>query len=363
MNYIKNIFGTKEQSVKSYKEFWEWFIKHEKTFFNVVKGRKNIEKDFFNKLSPKLSELKDGFFYLTGMNDDNTVELIFTPDGIVKNIVFVEELVKEAPDINGWVFTALKPALDIKDVNIEMAGYKFNKDNLSFYYNKKANYPDEIDITIVYSDYDEENKNQITSGALIFLDNCLGELNFVTSIDNLNVEGNIASSKELIPIEKLKDFINWKQKEFVEKYEGIRHLTANDNYSVLEAELENGNPLLAVVDTDLLNWDRKASHPWILTVEVKYNGTTNNGLPDKSTTKLLEKIENEITDQLPDYKGYLNIGHQSAEGIREIFFACKDFRKPSLELHQIVQRYKGNFEINYDIYKDKYWRSFEQFAK
>jgi hypothetical protein len=34
-----------------------------------------------------------------------------------------------------------------------------------------AEYPDEIDITIVHKDFNEENKTTITSGTFIFLDN------------------------------------------------------------------------------------------------------------------------------------------------------------------------------------------------
>jgi hypothetical protein len=43
-----------------------------------------------------------------------------------------------------------------------------------FYSNEHAKYPDEIDITIVHKDFNEENKTIITSGTFIFLDNYLG---------------------------------------------------------------------------------------------------------------------------------------------------------------------------------------------
>ena len=98
-----------------------------------MKNHNDIEKDFFDKLSPKLSELKDGYFYLTGMYDENTAELVLTADGNTKNIVFVEELVEQALKINGWKFTALKPAMDIENVSINMAGYKFDSENIFFY--------------------------------------------------------------------------------------------------------------------------------------------------------------------------------------------------------------------------------------
>lgn len=361
MSFFKNIFKAKDEPIKSYADFWTWFQSNEKDFFNVVKNRKDIEKGFFNKLSAKLGELKEGYFYLTGMYNDNTVELVLTADGSTKNIVFVEELVEAAPKIAGWKFTSLKPALDIKDVSIEMGGYKFNSDNLHFYANELPNCPDEIDITIVHNDLTEENKKQILNGVYIFLDHYLGELDFLNNIDNLTAVGKSEAQKELVPIEKLKDFLTWRQKEFSEKYYGVRYDTENDTHSILEAELESGNKLIAVINTELLSWDSKASHPWIAVLTLKYDGSNNNGMPNDKDYKHLGAIEEEIMQELKDVDGFLNIGRQTAKNERNIYFACKDFRKPAKVFFAIQQKYSDNFEIEYDIYKDKYWQSFERF--
>lgn len=361
MSFLQNIFRAKTKPIHSYDEFWNSFDRNAKVFHKVVKGKGNIEKNFFDKLSPKLNELKDGFSYLTGMCDDDTAELVITADGTIKNIVFVEELIQAAPKIDGWKFTALKPALNIKNVSIKMAGYKFNGENLNFYAIDRSGYPDKIDITIVHDDYTEENKSTITNGVYIFLDNYLGELDFAVTIDDLKVIGRNKTEKELIPIEKLKDYLNWRQKEFVEKYEGVRHNTEDDQYSIIEAELEGGNTLIAVINTDLLHWDSKASHPWILSVEIPYDGSNNNGMPGKETYQLLGDIEETISAELEDFEGYLNIGRQTAKNARKIYFACKDFRKPSKVIHNIRSNYAKQVEISYNVYKDKYWQSFNHF--
>lgn len=361
MSLLKNIFGKKEKPINSYDDFWTWFQTNQQNFFDIVKSGKNPEKDFFDKLSPKLGELKEGFYYLTGMFDDNTAELVLTPDGIVKNIVFVEELVKNAPTLSNWKFTALKPALDIENVRIEMAGYNFDSENLSFYSIDNNNYPDEVDIVIIHNDYKEEDKSTITNGTFIFLDNFLGELNLVTTIDNLTVISMENAEKELIPIAKLKDYLIWREKEFVEKYSGLRYDTENDMYSSLEAELNNGRPLIAIINTTILEWDRKASHPWLLKIEINYDGNDNNGMPDNETYELLNNFEDEIMNEMKDFDGYLNIGRQTADNSREIYFACKDFRKPSKVLHELTKKYSGKLDLTYDIYKDKYWQSYERF--
>lgn len=295
------------------------------------------------------------------MYDEHTAELIFTPDGTIKNIVFVEDLVKAAPILQNWKFTALKPPLTIEDVKIVMAGYEFDSENLSFYPIDHEYYPDEVDIVVVYNDYKEEDKSTITNGTFIFLDNYLGELNSVTTIDSASVIPKEQAEKDLIPIGKLKDYLIWREKEFVEKYSGLRYNTENDSYSSLEAELENGKPLIAIINTTLLEWDRKASHPWILEVEIKYDGDDDSGMPDAETYALLNTFEDEITHELKDFDGYLNIGRQTADSERKIYFACKDFRKPSRILFDLTKKYTGKLDLMYDIYKDKYWQSFERF--
>lgn len=361
MSFLKKIFS-KDEPIKSNQDFWNWFVKNEKTFFNVVKGHKNIEKDFFNKLAPRLNELKDGYFFLTGMLNDNIAELILTADGRISNLVFVEELVNAAPQINNWKFTAHKPSLDIKDVNIEMNGYRFDAGNMFFYSNDVPSQPDEIDVAIIHNDLTEKNRSEISNGIYVFLDNYLGELDFAITIDNLTIERREIAKRELIPIEKLKSYLIWRQKEFVEKYEGVRYDTDNDNYSTFEAKLENRHPLLAVINNDLLNWNSKASHPWMVNLEMKF-GEGNSGMPGDKAYQLMNTIEDKIMEHLKDSDGYLNVGRETGAGKRNVYFACREFRKPSKVLQEIKTAFMSDIDVAFDIYKDKYWQTFNKFAR
>lgn len=361
MNFLKNIFNKKEEVINSYETFWKWFQENELKFFETVKNQRNIEKDFFDKLSPQLDKVKSEIYFLTGMADDNTVELIFTPDGIIKNIVFVEEFVATAPKLSNWKFTALKPATG--NMGLHMGNYTFAEENLSFYPIVHKNYPDEIDIVIAFDQYKEEDNGQIVNGIYIFLDNYLGELNTVTIIDNLTVIAKDNAEQELIPMEKLKDYLIWREKEFVEQYVATKYDTENDSYSMLEAKLDSGNMLLAVINTNLLNWDSKPSHPWMAKLILNYDGSETNGMPNESDYELLNAIEDELMESLVDADGYLNVGRQTVEGEREIYFACNDFRKPSKVFYEIQQKYKNVFEINISIFKDKYWQSLNQFKQ
>ena len=295
------------------------------------------------------------------MENEHTAELIISADGHAKHVVFAEELVAAAPKIDGWKFTALKQPVAIDSANIQMNGHTFNSDNIRFYANTLPELPDEIDIVVVHNDFSDDNKNTITNGTYIFLDNYLGELNFLDTIDNLKVTGPNDDQPELIPIERLKSYLLWRQKEFIEKYDGVRWDTENDNYALFEANMANGNSIFAMIDTDILKWDRKASHPWILTITIRFDGSKTAGMPDLPTSELLNTIEDEITLQLKDADGYLYIGRETAESVREIFFACKDFRRPSKVAAAVACKYARQVKIDHELYRDKYWQSFNRF--
>lgn len=363
MKFLKKIFQSKKENKNYYADFWDWFQKKENVFHKVIKSRSNVELELFNKLSAKLDQLHEGFFFLAGMKDDETAELVFTADGNLKNIVFIEALVAAAPSIKGWCFTALKPPSNSPDIGIKMSDYEFDKNTISFYYHEHAEHPDAIDITFVHEDYTEENASLISNGTFIFLDNFLGELNFATLIDNIDLVAPQDAKEPLIPIEKLNDFLIWRQKEFIEKYDGIRHNTDNDEYAMLEGVLENGNTIIITINNELLHWDSKASHPWILRVEIPYEGADNNGMPHQEMYNFLNKLEDEIIETLPSKEGYLNVGRQTGDNLRTLFLACKEFRKPSLTCFNLKQKYDSKITMEYTIYKDKYWLSFDRFVK
>ena len=296
------------------------------------------------------------------MCEDNVAELVITPDGIIKNIVFVEEFIAKAPQLPHWKFTALKPATSA-DISLQMHDYTFDKNTLSFYATEDENHPDDINITIVYDDFSEEDKEAVMNGVYIFLDNYLGELKFVTTIDNLDIKAKKEVEKELIPIEKLKDYLVWREKEFIEKYEGVRYNTENDTFSNLQAELPDGKPLFALIDSTLLNWEEKASHPWILEVIFQYDRQHESGLPDEGTDNLMNTIEDEIGESLKDTEGYLYVARETCNGERYLYFACADFRNPSKVLREITEKYAHQLKIDYAIYKDKYWHSFKRYQQ
>lgn len=366
MSFLKKLLGSKDKTViTDNTSFWNWFLLQEQSFHQIVKGRNsnNIDGNFLNKLMSKLQLLNDQFYCVTGMYDENTVELILTAEGDIKTFVFVEELIAAAPAIAGWKFTALKPAIGLDEMRIKMDGYEFDQHKIQFFSNIQPEYPDEIEITLVHSDFNETDEQILSNGTLIYLDNVLGELNTATLIDSVQVSGTCPPDKEMIPMEKLESFLLWREKEFVEKNKGRRYNTENDSYSAMEGKDAKGQLLIAIINRNLLEWDAKASHPWMMVIEIEYIAVKN-GMPDSHTYSIMTQFEEELMPLLPDSEGYLNLGRQTYNRKRTIYFACHEFRHASKKAAALIKEYKGRLlSISYDIYKDKYWKTMNNFRQ
>ncbi|HXB95403.1 MAG TPA: DUF695 domain-containing protein [Puia sp.] len=364
MNLFKRLLGNRNGQLDDI-GFWDWFRRHERSFYNIINKREPpvVNVLFLKKIMPKLHELNEAFYCEAGMSDSTTAELVITTEGDIKSFVFAEELIAAGPALPNWKLTALKPATGA-GVSITMDDEEFNSANIGFFFEEQEQYPDEINLTLVHSGLTGENKKTIIQGCFLFLDTVLGELNAVTLIDNIEIKGPSPENKTLIPMEKLNDFLVWKEKEFVEKYEGIRHNTENDEYSIFEGEDDNGLPSIAVINTELLDWDAKASHPWMLVIEIdfeKNHGVAANGMPDKKHLQLMDAFEGQLSGQLTDSAGYLNLGRNTAKGKRKIYLACKEFRWASKTVHQLIGAHANALTTSYRIYKDKYWRTMDSF--
>lgn len=361
MRVLRNLLSKKPATPYAIPDFWNWFQSEAKHFHAVVKKGSAIEGEFLKKVSFQLQRLETGIYLLTGMANEETAELIFTADGEIRQFYWVEALVAAAPALQGWRFTAHKPAHAIDMLRIQMGNFQFDSENIRFAPLINQRFPDEIAIAVTHHELTKANKDSIATGLYIFLDNLLGEVRLATAVDHIEIGADHVREADWVPIGKLSDYLNWREQEFVEKYDGARHLTANDNYATFEGRMPDGQPIIGTMNTDVLHWDRHCSHPWLLKITIEYDGAARNGMPDNDTYARMNELEDALNEVLTDKDGYLNIGRQTGANTREVYFACHEFRESSRVTRQIIQRFQTDLHIEYAIYKDKYWKTFDRF--
>ena len=256
-----------------------------------------------------------------------------------------------------WKVTAHKPPMGWDSMKINMYGHEFSSDNMKFYPRQDPNYPDEIKLTLTHPEYNEEEKERFQTGGTVFLENALGEVNTATLIDSYQVRGLPEDDVELIPLTKMEEYLRWREKEFIEKYEKLDAKKPEESYNVLESQDEAGKPVFATINSGYKNWEFRAAFPWCLQIDIDYKGNEN-GMPDKAQSQSLQEIEDQLLELLAP-ADIIFIGHQTHNHRRTIYAYCSDYNVVSRQIHQYIEASKWVFDIAFFIKKDKYWRNME----
>jgi hypothetical protein len=342
--------------------FWQWFVDNEYRFRELEKNDSEQALVFLDELIGHMKPFNQWLKALAGPYSGNRYELIITADGDVSLFCKVEELIEKAPALPKWKFTAHKPALGFEGISIDLYEKKFSVDTTCFYPIVREEYPDEVSIILTHVDYNEEEDDQFQAGGMIYLENGLGEENTATKIDHYET-GPLPppdSGVEVIPISKLTDYLNWREKEFVEKYESVHAERPEESFNLLEAEDSDGKVMLVTVDAGFREWPLRPAFPWLVQVDINYKGDTN-GLPDNQQLEELQAIEDQVIDLLTAKSSCWFIGHRTYDNIRNIYFYASEYRSGSKLLHHFTETVRINYPILFFIRKDKYWQNMEMY--
>lgn len=340
--------------------FWGWFLLNESKFVKRLQLDREQTPEVLDEILGQVQLYHPSVYGLMGFCDDGKLEFVFTADGVVKNIVFIEDLLAEAPKLDHWLFTCLKPQYGSYDFSINYYDFIFDKDRLKFFSKIDDRYPDEICITLTHPDYTkEEDYNVILNGSLIFLDNCLGELNTACRIDyfDLVAEGDV-DGKDLIPIEKLESYLVWREKEYLQKYEEVSFEIPKENYALLEGSQED-TPVIAVVNQGWADWPYKPIFSWLIRVSIKFEGNAE-GLPNKEQLETIQTLEDKVIDGIDPAKTCV-VGRVTSANTSTIYLYANEYKDCSRTIFGILNTFDTEMEIDYFMSKDKYWAAVERF--
>lgn len=340
--------------------FWQWFTQNEHRFRELEKNDSEQALSFLEELIQQMQPFNPWLKALAGPYNNDTYELIITADGDIALFCKVEELVQAAPTIPFWVFTAHKPALGFEGISIDLYGLEFSATTTSFYPIVQEDYPDEVSIVLTHQEYNDEMDDHYQAGGMIYLENGLGEVNTATKIDHYETGAipEAAKNVEIIPISKLADYLNWREKEFVEKYESVT-VEKPDTFHILEAEDRDGKLIVVTVNMECRYWDMKPAYSWLLQVNINYTGDET-GFPTDDQLQELQNIEEELVNLLPDEKSVF-AGNKTYDNCRNIYFYVNEYKTPSALVNQYVEGKESEMEILFFIRRDKYWKTMEQY--
>lgn len=340
--------------------FWQWFGENEHRFRKLEKNDSDQALSFLEELIQQMQPYNPYLKALAGPDSNGNFELIITSDGDIALFSTVEELINAAPPVPNWVFTAHKPALGFDGISIDLYGLQFSTETTSFYPLVLNDYPDEVNIVLTHNGYTKDMDDHFQAGGMIYLENGLGEMYTATRIDNYETGPvpDAGQGIELIPIAKLNEYLNWREKEFVEKYETVP-ADIPDTYHLLEAEDKEGKKMLLTVNMDCRYWDKKPAFSWLLQVNINFTGDAA-GFPSEEQLIALQTLEEEIFSLLPVDRTIL-AGNKTYDNCRNIYFYVSEYKTTAVLLNRFIESKATAYEIIFFIRRDKYWRIMEPY--
>lgn len=189
-------------------EFWNWFMKYQKTYYNEIENLE-IRKTIFNDLWTELRKVHpDLAFEFSPIHENGIREFTVSAEGVKELFPIVEKLIESAPKIENWQFNAFRQRVPGDEFEIKYGELKISYSDIYFRY---ADGPyGKLGIELNIRDYDGNVQTQ--NATYILLDGLLGEYDVTMGIDWIEwVKLEESNIENLNPLTSLRTLLDQKK--------------------------------------------------------------------------------------------------------------------------------------------------------
>jgi hypothetical protein len=194
----------------------------------------------------------------------------------------------------------------------------------------------------------------------MYVQNGIGELKAATLIDDMDFGPVPEDSSALIPVAKLDSYLLWREKEFVEKYQAGQIEKVPELFNVIEGQDEEGNIMIAIVNTAYEHWPYKPAYQWLLSVSMEYEAAES-GLPNEKMLAAMQSEEEQVIKMLIGQSETIYVSSKTFKGARTACFYTRSYELPSQLMHAWADQHPNSVISGFFVEKDKYWRCLEEF--
>jgi len=132
-----------------------------------------------------------------------------------------------------------------------------------------------------------------------------------------------------------------------------------EKFSVIEAKLADGKPVIGSVNLAYKTYDKKKEYRWCLTLNIalELKNVTGNGLPSKAESDVANKFEDELLKHLKAVTITHYIGHLYNDGFLDVYVYLEHPEKANQYLQSQTNNDKITRPIAFKIEEDPTWNN------
>lgn len=200
--------------MKKIEAFWHWFELNEKQLYCLETLTKTQKNNILNNLLVNLHIYCNKlYFEIEGTPESLVREFIVTAEGNQEYFGEVENLIKNAPNLEHWNFIALKPPQS-DNFTIAYEGIELNTEDMWFLPLQNDKHPNQIGIQIGLQKFNFlKDKEFFQSTIFKIIDTVVGEKTFIQDIDYIGI-GELPESPDnngFIELNELSKYLVWKK--------------------------------------------------------------------------------------------------------------------------------------------------------
>ena len=138
-----------------------------------------------------------------------------------------------------------------------------------------------------------------------------------------------------------------------------------ENFSVIQAKLRNGKPVIGSINMAYKNYNKKAQYAWCLTINIGLDlkNVNENGLPLQSESDIANKFEDELIKNISKYATVHYIGHLYNDSFLDIYIYLDKPEMIDQYLKKEVNKKDVTRGFAYEIKKDVDWNIVKPYFK
>ena len=144
-----------------------------------------------------------------------------------------------------------------------------------------------------------------------------------------------------------------------------QNLFPTENFSVIEAKMSNGKPVIGSINLAYKNYNKKQQYPWCLKLSIglDLDGCYENGLPKDNESKIANELENELLSEIKKLATAHYIGHLFNDTFLDVYIYLDEPDKGHQYLQAQINKEGLVLGFGYEINKDPEWTTVENFMR